>query len=122
MTRMPISALVPEGLARSERIERPERRHRKAEGKGVTFGKLVSGNLTGRIGRLSPKEMLFIYRDILGCPVDFTRGGVNDFLDGIVFETSIKKVGCAHDIGLDEIERVNIGVRDGNEGSQMKNL
>ena len=68
------------------------------------------------------KRMFFVDGNILCRPIDFTGGSVDESLQSIIFKTGIEKMGCANDIGLNKVEWVNIGIRNGDEGAQMKDF
>ena len=63
--------------------------------------------------------MLFIHRHVLGCPVNLAGGSLDDSIHP-GFEACLEHMESAKDICLDDIHRIQVGIGNANERSEME--
>lgn len=108
------------GLPGTISIERPERCRWQAERTMIRFYKFVCPDLARRIGGLALERMFLIDRSVLGRSIDFGRRGMYDPLDAL-FETCLENIERSYGIRPDIGFRCDVGIRDANQRSEMKN-
>ncbi len=105
------------GLSRTIGVEGPHGDGGDFEGSVVGFDEFVRANLAGGVGALPLQGVALVDGDAQGGAVDFAGGGVHD--GDAELAGGFEDVEGAEDVGLDCLDRVDVGVGNGDEGAQV---